>query len=138
MAGKAKPANLKNAEKPVRGKNGGVRPNSGRKSKAAMLGLVALLDANWPEDKRAISVKRLSELAEQGNIEAIKLLYAYAFGKPKETKEHGGIDGAATTLNRRRSRWIWCCAAWSVGRYRSDEITVLIGRSLSAGRRDEP
>jgi hypothetical protein len=95
MAGKAKPANLKNAEKPVRGKNGGVRPNSGRKSKAAMLGLVALLDANWPEDKRAISVKRLSELAEQGNIEAIKLLYAYAFGKPKETKEHGGIDGAA-------------------------------------------
>jgi hypothetical protein len=87
-----KPPELKNAEKP-RGKLGGARPNSGRKSKAALLGLVALLDKCWTVEDREACVLKLASLARTGDMEATKLLFNYAFGKPKETKEHAGQVG---------------------------------------------
>ncbi len=55
-----------------------------------MLGLIALLDENWPVDARKESVRRLAEQSADGNLEATKILFNYAFGKPKELKEHSG------------------------------------------------
>lgn len=69
----------------LRKKNGGKRPNSGRKSKAEELGLTALLDECWTPVSRKATIKKLASLARYGNLEAIKILMAYTFGKPKET-----------------------------------------------------
>ena len=74
---------------------GGPQPNSGRKSKASMMGLLALLDKCWTPDDREACVVKLSALARQGDMDATKLLFNYAFGRPKEIKEHSGIDGGA-------------------------------------------
>jgi hypothetical protein len=68
----------------VKGK-GGVKGRSGRKSKAEELGLTALLDECWTVDSRKKTIKKLASLANAGNLEAIKILMAYTFGKPKET-----------------------------------------------------
>lgn len=59
-----------------------------------MLGLIALLDECWTETDRRECVKKLSALAKQGDMDATKLLFSYAFGRPKELKEHSGLDGA--------------------------------------------
>lgn len=69
----------------LRAKNGGRRKNAGRKTKAEELGLVALLDECWTVASRKATIKKLASLASKGNLEAIKLLMAYTFGKPKET-----------------------------------------------------
>lgn len=77
---------------------GGSQPNAGRKSKASMLGLIALLDKCWAAPEREACITRLGILANEGNMDAIKLLMAYAFGKPKETKEISGLDGGAIAI----------------------------------------
>lgn len=100
MAGKGtakpppKPANLKSTGKP-RGTHGGARPNSGRTSKAVMLGVVALIDKCWTVADREACVRKLAKLSNDGNLEATKLLMNYAFGRPKEVKELTGADGGA-------------------------------------------
>ena len=60
-----------------------------------MMGLLALLDECWTETDRRECVKRLAYLAKQGDMDATKLLFNYTFGKPKEIKEHSGVDGQA-------------------------------------------
>jgi hypothetical protein len=69
----------------VKGKSGGVRPNSGRKSRAEEMGLAALLDKCWSVADREACIRSLAKQASQGDIDAVKLLLSYAFGKPKES-----------------------------------------------------
>jgi hypothetical protein len=76
-----------------RGNSGGKKGRSGRKSKAEELGLVSLLNRGWTPAARERTIKRLSTLAEAGNLEAIKILLAYTYGKPIERTEHLGQDG---------------------------------------------
>lgn len=59
-----------------------------------MFGLQALLDKCWTAEDREECVAKLSSLAKQGNLDAMKLLMSYAFGRPREVKEHTGLDGA--------------------------------------------
>jgi hypothetical protein len=81
---------LKNAENPRGAGHGGARPNSGRKSKAALMGLKALLDKCWTPEDRESCVRELAMKARGGDMEAVKLLFNYAFGKPREHRENSG------------------------------------------------
>lgn len=78
----------------IKGK-GGVKGRSGRLSKAQMMGLAALLDKCWTPADREKCLNALASKANQGDMEAIKLLMAYTFGKPVDRKEHTGGDGNA-------------------------------------------
>ncbi len=74
-------------------RHGGKRPNSGRKSKAEELGLVALLDECWTPESRKRCLLKLAKLANDGEYEAVKILMAYAYGKPIDRKEISGPEG---------------------------------------------
>lgn len=79
----------------VKGKSGGARPAAGRKSKAEEMGLSALLDKCWTVAAREKCIRSLAQKATKGEIEAIKLLMSYAFGKPRESVDlthAGGIE----------------------------------------------
>ena len=76
--------------KKVRGQNGGKRPDAGRKSRAEEMGLMRLLNECWTLAQRERVIRKLAALASKGDIEAIKLLMAYAFGKPTEKHQHSG------------------------------------------------
>jgi hypothetical protein len=73
-----------------RANNGGRRPGSGRKSKAEEAGLQALLTECWSESDRKACIRELAKKAKAGQMAAIELLLAYAYGKPKEPKVHSG------------------------------------------------
>lgn len=81
-----------------RKKNGGSRPNSGRKSKAEELGLAKLIDSRLPPDKWGKVIDNLYELATGDNPKAVvgaaSLLLAYKYGKPTERHEHSNPDGS--------------------------------------------
>lgn len=64
----------------------------GRPSKAEEMGLKALLDRAWPARRRLKLFEKLGEMAEEGNIEAMKLLTAYTFGKPTENHNVIGVQ----------------------------------------------
>lgn len=74
-------------------KHGGIRANSGRKSKAEEMGLVVLLDECWSIDDRKAVIRSLHKQAVDGSEKAAALLLSYAFGRPAEKHEHGGTDG---------------------------------------------
>lgn len=76
--------------------HGGVRPGSGRKSKAEELGLAELLNDAWPPDKQRACIRKLAQDAVSP-MAAVRhparlMLFSYAFGKPKERHEveHAG------------------------------------------------
>lgn len=94
MAGKG-PAKAPALNPSQKSKRGGARRNAGRTSKAEQLGLVELIDRAWPQESRERCFRKLGEMFEDGNLEAGKLLLGYAVGKPKEIKEHSGVDGQA-------------------------------------------
>lgn len=64
---------------PKKENRGGVRPNSGRKSKAEELALIEKLTPLMP-----LAFKALETGLTNGNVEFVKLYFAYAFGKPQE------------------------------------------------------
>lgn len=68
--------------------NGGKRPGSGRKSKAAELGLTELINSAWPPDDQKVVISKLATDCNDNDFhirqESRKLLLAYKFGKPKE------------------------------------------------------
>src|SRR5688572_4842344 len=64
---------------------GGKKGRSGRKSKAEEMGLAALLDKCWTPAAREKCVRALATKASKGDLEAVKLLLAYTFGKPRES-----------------------------------------------------
>lgn len=80
-----------------RAKNGGKRPNSGRKSKAEELGLSTLIDGRIPEEKRGKIIDNLYKFAIGSNpkaaVSAATLLLAYMYGKPTEKHEISNPDG---------------------------------------------
>ena len=82
---------------------GGARPNSGRKSKAEEMGLVALLDKCFTQKDRESCIQKLAEDCQSEDFhernESRKLLLAYTFGKPTEKHEHSGEGGGPITLN---------------------------------------
>ena len=80
-----------------RKKNGGARPGAGRKSKAEILGLAALIDEAWPPTQQKKVIKKLAEDCNHHEFSvrhaSRQLLLAYKFGKPTETHEITGRDG---------------------------------------------
>lgn len=75
--------------------HGGRRPGAGRKPKAHDIELHGLLGDAWPQEKRLAALQKVAEMAESGRadaLDAIKLLLAYAYGKPIDRQEiSGGI-----------------------------------------------
>lgn len=67
--------------------SGGARPGAGRTSKAAMMGLKELLDEAWPRDQRVQALKKQAAAANSGDLDALKHLMSYTFGKPKEFQQ---------------------------------------------------
>ena len=67
--------------------NPGGRPSRARKQ------LNELLDETFTPTKRKRVLKALIERAEQGDHDAITLLMAHTWGKPRQTTEISGIDG---------------------------------------------
>jgi hypothetical protein len=69
---------------------------SGRPS-AARAELADLLDKHYTPAKRAATLRRMIAITEADDdaraLEAIKLLWAYTFGKPIERRELSGPDG---------------------------------------------
>ena len=63
-------------------KRGGFREGSGRKPKADEIKLIEKLDKLIDKDS---VVKKLNELIEDGNFNALKLYFEYRYGKPKES-----------------------------------------------------
>jgi len=63
-------------------KRGGFREGSGRKPKADEIKLIEKLDQLIDKDS---VVKKLNELIEDGNFNALKLYFEYRYGKPKES-----------------------------------------------------
>jgi hypothetical protein len=76
----------------VKGK-GGIKGRSGRKSKAEEMGLASLLEKCWTLEDRQACIIGLANRAAAGDIESIKLLMAYTYGKPTEKHELSGKDG---------------------------------------------
>jgi hypothetical protein len=63
-------------------KNNGGNKNAGRKPKADEIKLIEKLDQLIDKDS---VVKKLNELIEDGNFNALKLYFEYRYGKPKES-----------------------------------------------------
>ena len=74
---------------------GGQKGRSGRPSKAELFGLAQLLDKCWTKQQREKCITTLAAKANQGDMDAIKLLMAYTYGKPIDRKEHTGESGNA-------------------------------------------
>jgi hypothetical protein len=70
-----------------RKKNGGKRPNAGRKPKTDELALIERLS---PLDDDAF--KQLRDGVKSGDFQCIKMFFEYRFGKPKQTidNNHSG------------------------------------------------
>lgn len=82
--------------------NGGKRSNAGRKSRAEELGLQRLLEECFIEADRRACIKALVARTRPGknfSMEAVKLLFAYAYGKPVEGQELTGADGGQVEVN---------------------------------------
>ena len=71
----------------------GVKGRSGRKPNGEEEELRALLKRGWPKADRLATFVKLAEEAKAGDKEAVKILMAYAYGKPKERKELTGDEG---------------------------------------------
>lgn len=76
----------------------GIKGRSGRKSKAEEMQLSALLDACWTPLDREVCIKKLAKLANEGEMEAVKLLMSYTFGKPRESVQHSSDPDAPVKL----------------------------------------
>lgn len=79
----------------VKGQSGNP---AGRKPNAARQELETLLDKTWPVAKREQALINLATKAGNGDIDAIKILLAYTYGKPIERKEVSGPEGSAIPL----------------------------------------
>ncbi|HEX8089346.1 MAG TPA: hypothetical protein VF762_10865 [Blastocatellia bacterium] len=69
---------------------GGQKGRSGRKPKFDEEELDRLLNKCWPKKQREEAIKNAASRAARGDLEALKLLMAYSFGKPKEKHEITG------------------------------------------------
>lgn len=78
---------------------GGARPGSGRKSRAAEMNLISLLNKCFtPADRERVIIQLAKDCQSKDfheRNESRKLLLAYTFGKPTEKHEHANPDGSA-------------------------------------------
>lgn len=65
--------------------NGGARKGAGRKPKADELKFISKLDNIIDSDD---AIKKLKQLIQDDNFNALKLYLEYRFGKPKEVIEN--------------------------------------------------
>ena len=72
---------------------GGKKGRSGRKPKFDEEELTAILNAAWPKKARIEAFGKVAERARRGDLEALKFLSAYGYGKPRERHEITGKDG---------------------------------------------
>lgn len=86
-----------------RGNSGGKKGRSGRKSKATEMGLQSLLNECFTENDRRDLLCKLVDMAKGADLDAIKLLLAYTYGKPVEQKD-STIDGKIEVIIRREHR----------------------------------
>lgn len=71
------------AEKKVKGKWGGPRPNSGRPRKMDEQAIIEKL-----KPMETLAFKKLQEKISEGDMNAIKLFYAYYIGMPTQRVEN--------------------------------------------------
>ena len=74
--------------------HGGVRPNSGRKSKAEEQQLVERLSPF-----QDLGLEKLVAAMRLGEQWAIKMYFEYMYGKPTQRIEQTGKDGQPLTIN---------------------------------------
>lgn len=74
----------------VKGKSGGPRPGSGRKSKAEEQSLVEKLG---PLEE--VAHKQLATALRRGDRWAVEMYFGYMYGKPRHRVEQSGPDGEA-------------------------------------------
>ena len=74
----------------VKGRSGGPRPGSGRKSKAEERKLVERLSPIEDE-----AHKKLHQAIKKGERWAIEMYFGYMYGKPRQRVEQTGADGGA-------------------------------------------
>lgn len=73
-----------------------MKPGPGRPTKAAELGLAALIDKAWPIDEQQRAIRTIADIITGGassnkdKIAALRLLLEYKFGKPAQVVEHSG------------------------------------------------
>lgn len=75
----------------------------GRPSKKR-LELADLLDEAWPIAQRKQAIRTAAAAAMTGDMDALKLLLAYTYGKPIDRKEITGKDGAPIEISDARNR----------------------------------
>ena len=71
----------------------GVKGRSGRKSLSDEVALQRLLRSCWKVADREAAFSKLADMANEGNIEAMKLLLQYSYGRPKQ------IEGSGTPIH---------------------------------------
>lgn len=81
------------------GNSGGKKGRSGRRPKFAEGELLGLINKAWPKRQRVEAFAKLVERAGRGDLEALKLLLAYSYGKPRERHEITGKDGGAVQIS---------------------------------------
>lgn len=83
----------------VKGQSG----NPGGKPKPARQELDGLLTRGWPIKRRMAAIERLDKMVDSEDdttaLDAIKLLLAYAYGRPTERKEISGPDSGPIPFN---------------------------------------
>ena len=82
--------------------NGGKRTGAGRKSRAEEAGLQRLLEECFTDADRRACIKALVARTKPGknfSMEAVKLLFAYAYGKPVDRQEITGAEGGSVQVN---------------------------------------
>lgn len=87
------------------------------KTKADYMNLKALLDEAWPAHARKTAVMKLAREANKGTPWAMKMLFEYAFGRPKEMLEISGKLQHEMTARD----------------YTDDELRAIIARGSSNG-----
>ena len=68
------------------GKNGGARPGAGRKSAKDEQELVRILRRVWKIKDREECFRKQVELAREGDLDSLKFLTSYAYGRPREAQ----------------------------------------------------
>lgn len=77
--------------------NGGARKGAGRKPKIEELKFIEKLDNIIDSDE---AIKKLKQLIEDDNFNALKLYIEYRYGKPKEVVENINYNIEDEELNR--------------------------------------
>lgn len=95
-------------------KFGGKKPGAGRKPKSREEELHSLLGDAWPLDRRRTVIDVLASRAQSGDVRAVSLILAYAYGTPPSGDEmriqeavDAEFDNLIKTLEKKLSPAAW-------------------------------